>query len=311
MRSLFLSLLLVSLIASAAKAAMIDYLRAPYKLWSPSSEYNITTLAPTLNVTEVAINCTSTIRQATLRANETHITLQGISADSNEACFAANVTSRPGSFIRAYTKKITRIRDYDNKLHRGKVCDLDVPGWSQIIYKQRDVDLTIPLTNTTEINCNNSNSPTDTPVPTTTTTHALKTTTTTTTLRHTTTTTTTHKPTPTEKPDDDNDDDRGSADWISGQVTFFTPNQGACGDWNDDDDMIVALGPDWYGNMNAVSKYCDEKVRITGPRGNSITVTVKDACPPCDSGHLDLSPAAFKKLGEFDTGILKVKWHFL
>ncbi|KAI8145419.1 RlpA-like double-psi beta-barrel-protein domain-containing protein-containing protein [Fennellomyces sp. T-0311] len=306
--------------AIAANAAVIDYIRAPSRFWTPSEKYNVTTVSPSLDTTEVAVNCSSTISQATLTANETFIHLQGTSADSNEACFAATVTSRPGSLIRANTKRTTRIRDADNLLHRGKVCDLTIPDWSQIIYKNRQVDLVIPLANAT-IHCDASNdskpAPTKTtttpPKPTTTTTTRTTTTyrPTTTTTRyhpttttHRTTTTTSRKPTPTSDPDD-------GGDWVNGKVTFFTPNQGACGDWNDDSDMIVALGPAWYGNMNAVSKYCGSRVQVTGPRGNSITVTVKDACPPCDSGHLDLSPAAFEKLGDFDTGILKVKWRFL
>lgn len=75
--------------------------------------------------------------------------------------------------------------------------------------------------------------------------------------------------------------------------------------------MIVALGPYWYGDMDSVSKYCNRKVKIEGPSGNIIEAKVKDACPPCSKEHLDLSPAAFGKLGDYDTGILKVKWHFL
>ncbi|KAG2217922.1 hypothetical protein INT45_012585, partial [Circinella minor] len=290
-------------------AGVIDSFRAPQKLWSPDNNYNASTLEPTLEVTKIEVNCTFTIRQATLNNNDTHILLQGVSFDSNEACFAPNVTSRSGSQIQVQTKKTTRVRDAEKTLHRGKVCHLDIPGWAQIIYKHQQVDLTIPLTNTIGIKCNNDpkketeQQPAPTPTPTTTTKPPTPTTTTTTT-RTTTTTTTTHKPKPTN-------DDGDSADWINGQVTFFNPNQGACGDWNDDNDMIVALGGDWYGNMNAESKYCGQKVLITGPKGNSITVTVKDACPPCDRGHLDLSPAAFAKLGDFDTGILKVKWHFL
>ncbi|KAI9301385.1 RlpA-like double-psi beta-barrel-protein domain-containing protein-containing protein [Cunninghamella echinulata] len=94
-------------------------------------------------------------------------------------------------------------------------------------------------------------------------------------------------------------------------VTFFTPNQGACGDWNDDNDMIAAVGEDFYGDMDEESDLCGKKLEIEGPRGNKIIVTVKDACPPCDADHVDLSPAAFRKLGEFDTGILKVKWRIL
>ncbi|KAI9310077.1 RlpA-like double-psi beta-barrel-protein domain-containing protein-containing protein [Dichotomocladium elegans] len=75
--------------------------------------------------------------------------------------------------------------------------------------------------------------------------------------------------------------------------------------------MIAALGGYWYGDMDSVSKYCGKKISITGPKGNSIVLTVKDACPPCDKGHVDISPAAFRKLGDLDDGILKVHWHFL
>ncbi|KAI8332044.1 RlpA-like double-psi beta-barrel-protein domain-containing protein-containing protein, partial [Chlamydoabsidia padenii] len=96
-----------------------------------------------------------------------------------------------------------------------------------------------------------------------------------------------------------------------GEVTFFTPNQGACGEWNDDNDLIAALGEELYGDMDEESKLCGKKILIQGPKGNDVTVTVRDACPPCDASHIDLSPAAFAKLGAFDTGVLKVKWKFL
>ena len=243
MRSSFLSLLLIPLVLlqQVVNAGVIDSFRAPQRLWSPDSNYNVSTLEPTLKVIKLEVNCTSTIRQATLTSNDTHILLQGVSSDSNEACFAANVTSRSGSQIRVQSRKTSRVRDAEKTLHRGKVCDLDLPGWSQIISKNQDIDLAIPLTGTTVIKCNNDPKKTEQPAPTPTTTKPSTPTTTTTTRPKPTTTTTTHKPKPTDDGGDDNDDG-GSADWVNGQVTFFTPNQGACGDWNDDDDMIVALG---------------------------------------------------------------------
>ncbi|KAI8394245.1 RlpA-like double-psi beta-barrel-protein domain-containing protein-containing protein [Radiomyces spectabilis] len=74
--------------------------------------------------------------------------------------------------------------------------------------------------------------------------------------------------------------------------------------------MIAALGPGVYGDMDSESKLCGKKIKIEGPKGNTITVKVADGCPECSDEHLDLSPAAFAKLGDFDTGILKVKWRF-
>jgi hypothetical protein len=86
--------------------------------------------------------------------------------------------------------------------------------------------------------------------PTTTTKEKLTTTTTTTKEKPTTTkekptTTKKHhsKPTTTKEKDPKPTHGSGDNDWDydDGQVTFFTPNQGACGEWNDDNDFIAAL----------------------------------------------------------------------
>ncbi|OAD02238.1 hypothetical protein MUCCIDRAFT_144427, partial [Mucor lusitanicus CBS 277.49] len=96
----------------------------------------------------------------------------------------------------------------------------------------------------------------------------------------------------------------------SGKATFFTPNQGACGDWNDNNDYIAAIGGSLYGSYSHKSKYCNKKVKVVNKaNGKSVTVTIKDACESCDKTHIDLSPAAFAQIGKFDTGILKVDWY--
>lgn len=49
--------------------------------------------------------------------------------------------------------------------------------------------------------------------------------------------------------------------------------------------MIVALNGKQYGNMNAKSKWCNKKIRVTGPAG-SVTVKINDACPGCKKNSL-------------------------
>jgi hypothetical protein len=78
----------------------------------------------------------------------------------------------------------------------------------------------------------------------------------------------------------------------SGTVTFFTPNTGACGKKNTNNDLIVALGSSYYGSFSKKSSYCGDQIYIETSDGKKhVTVTVADACESCAKDHLDLSPA--------------------
>ncbi|ORE23222.1 barwin-like endoglucanase [Rhizopus microsporus] len=86
----------------------------------------------------------------------------------------------------------------------------------------------------------------------------------------------------------------------------------ACGEWNDNNDMIAAVGGELYGSYSKKSSVCGKKVLVTNKaNGKSVKVTITDACESCDKTHIDLSPAAFAKIGKFDTGVLKVEWHYI
>ncbi|ORZ03959.1 RlpA-like double-psi beta-barrel-protein domain-containing protein-containing protein [Syncephalastrum racemosum] len=99
-----------------------------------------------------------------------------------------------------------------------------------------------------------------------------------------------------------------------GQATWFVPETeggvyGACGPKENSNSMIVALNGKQYGNMNAKSKWCNKKIRVSGPKG-SVTVKVNDACPGCKKNSLDLTPKVFKKVvGDLDIGVAKITWH--
>jgi expansin len=71
-------------------------------------------------------------------------------------------------------------------------------------------------------------------------------------------------------------------------------------------DLFVALSPAEYDSAAACGGY----VRVTGPDG-SVIVQVIDQCPPCATGHLDLSEPAFAKLAPLSAGLINVSYSYL
>ena len=70
--------------------------------------------------------------------------------------------------------------------------------------------------------------------------------------------------------------------------------------------FFVALSPGEYDSAAACGGY----VRVSGPDG-SVIVQVIDQCPPCATGHLDLSEAAFAKLAPLAAGLINVSYSYL
>jgi expansin len=68
-------------------------------------------------------------------------------------------------------------------------------------------------------------------------------------------------------------------------------------------DLFVALSPKEYATAAPCGTYLD----VTGPRGK-VRVKVIDSCPPCTPGHIDLSLAAFRRIGEPVQGIIPVTY---
>jgi expansin len=71
-------------------------------------------------------------------------------------------------------------------------------------------------------------------------------------------------------------------------------------------DLFVALSPAEYDSAAACGGY----VRVTGPDG-SVIVQVIDQCPPCATGHLDLSETAFARLAPLAAGLINVSYGYL
>ncbi|KAG8879216.1 hypothetical protein FRB98_005783 [Tulasnella sp. 332] len=97
---------------------------------------------------------------------------------------------------------------------------------------------------------------------------------------------------------------------FSGRGTWFEPGEGACGGAQaNQGSMIVALNQEQYGNMNAVSRYCGRRIKISYA-GKTVHAMIQDACPGCPFGALDMSPAVFNKLAAASVGVIQVTWQF-
>ena len=91
----------------------------------------------------------------------------------------------------------------------------------------------------------------------------------------------------------------------TGKATFYDlgGTSGNCSFETPADDLYVALGPDQYSGGASCGAYLD----VTGPKG-TVRVKVFDSCPECDTGHLDLSRTAFKKIGAEVDGIIPITY---
>jgi expansin (peptidoglycan-binding protein) len=101
----------------------------------------------------------------------------------------------------------------------------------------------------------------------------------------------------------------------TGKATWFTDSYGSCNEkWDGNTEPIVALNAHQMGAESWGNPACGHKVLITN-KDNKKTVIARvvDKCPgdECAWGSLDLSPAAFTKLGDMATGILNIEWNYI
>ncbi|KAI8985145.1 RlpA-like double-psi beta-barrel-protein domain-containing protein-containing protein, partial [Pilobolus umbonatus] len=94
-----------------------------------------------------------------------------------------------------------------------------------------------------------------------------------------------------------------------GDGTFYQPGLGSCGIVNDEYDLIAALNaPQMKNGANPNNNpTCGKYIKVTGPLG-TVRVKIVDTCPPCVKGDVDLSPAAFGRIAEFDDGRVDISW---
>ncbi|CAO0797721.1 unnamed protein product [Mucor circinelloides] len=91
----------------------------------------------------------------------------------------------------------------------------------------------------------------------------------------------------------------------SGDATYYAVGLGSCGETNSDDEMVAALSSSLMGGSN--SDLCGKSITVKSASG-SVTLKVVDSCPGCSEGDVDMSEAAFKKLGQLDEGRIPITW---
>ena len=92
---------------------------------------------------------------------------------------------------------------------------------------------------------------------------------------------------------------------ISGTATHYVQQSGGgnCMFPPPADGLYVALSPPEYDNAAPCGSYLE----VTGPDG-SVRVEVADQCPPCASGHIDLSETAFARIAPLAAGLVSVSY---
>jgi expansin (peptidoglycan-binding protein) len=89
-----------------------------------------------------------------------------------------------------------------------------------------------------------------------------------------------------------------------GSASYYTAARGGeCSFGPPSSDAYVALGPAEY----AAGAACGEWLDVTGPTGTT-RVEVVDECPSCPVGKIDLSKAAFARVGALSAGIIPVTY---
>ncbi|KAI8977966.1 RlpA-like double-psi beta-barrel-protein domain-containing protein-containing protein [Pilobolus umbonatus] len=103
----------------------------------------------------------------------------------------------------------------------------------------------------------------------------------------------------------------GGSGSYSGDGTWYAPGLGSCGTVNSASDMIAALNHVQMANGENPNHnpLCGKYITIHGPEG-SVRVEIKDTCPGCGHGDVDLSPAAFSKIANLDMGRIPITWSF-
>ncbi|KAI1850673.1 hypothetical protein JX265_004384 [Neoarthrinium moseri] len=91
----------------------------------------------------------------------------------------------------------------------------------------------------------------------------------------------------------------------SGDMTYYAPGLGSCGETSNESDAVVALAPGQFSGSNP----CGKKITITA-KGKTASATVVDKCPGCSEDSIDVSPSVFEKLASLDDGRVKIEWEF-
>lgn len=99
----------------------------------------------------------------------------------------------------------------------------------------------------------------------------------------------------------------------TGDLTYYALGMGACGfddSGKDQTENVVAMSSQIMGAQSNGNPMCGKTITITNG-SKSIQGTIRDKCPSCPSGSIDVSEHAFLALfGDLGVGRGKVTWSF-
>jgi expansin (peptidoglycan-binding protein) len=90
-----------------------------------------------------------------------------------------------------------------------------------------------------------------------------------------------------------------------GSASYYSTNRnGMCNLGAPSSDGYAAIGPaEWAGGAA-----CGSYLAVTGPNGQTTMAQVVDQCPSCPAGKIDLSRAAFGRIGAVSAGIIQITY---
>lgn len=96
----------------------------------------------------------------------------------------------------------------------------------------------------------------------------------------------------------------------NGDITWYYPGLGACGETNGDGDAVAAVSAAIYDAQNVCGRYIKVSYAKGGRKGEA-TVRVVDRCANCATNDIDLSPSAFEKVtGDKSLGRVSGSWEW-
>ncbi|KAH8743410.1 RlpA-like double-psi beta-barrel-protein domain-containing protein-containing protein, partial [Diaporthe sp. PMI_573] len=97
-----------------------------------------------------------------------------------------------------------------------------------------------------------------------------------------------------------------------GDLTYYMLGLGACGEDDTGRDMtanIVAMSAEVMGLQSNDNPMCGRKIKIYNlANGKASTGVIRDKCPGCEKGSIDVSQKLFEELGDLVEGRIAVSW---
>ena len=105
------------------------------------------------------------------------------------------------------------------------------------------------------------------------------------------------------------------SDFQSGDLTYYVVGLGACGEDDTGKDMtanIVAMSSEVMGSRSNDNPMCGRTIQIyNSANGKASTGVIRDKCPGCKKGSIDVSQKLFGELGDLADGRIPISWTWI